>query len=258
MKKILTIGAAITFMAAAPSFAADMALKAAPPVAAPVSSWTGFYIGGDVGGAWSDPTGTFTPLPSPAVFGVNTISGADRGSAFIGGLHVGYNWQFAPVWVAGLEGDWSWTHAGGSFSQPWTFFGTTTPVVGSFTNMSSRLDWISSVRGRLGYLVTPTVMAYATGGAAWARTDYAATSNNGITYSASTATSATQPGFVVGGGIEWAATQHWLLRAEYLYYQFDRAPNVVAQAPGFPTFPSQFSWGDTRLNVVRAGVSYKF
>jgi outer membrane immunogenic protein len=242
--------------------AADMPVKAPPsppPVAAP--SWTGFYIGGDLGGAWTRNTGTFNPLPTPAAFGFNPATGGDGGSAFIGGFHAGYHYQFAPAWVAGLEGDWSWTSAGGSFSQPWITFpaGPVFPTANS--TVSSRLDWVSSLRGRFGYLVTPNVLAYATGGVAWGKFDYTAISINNVPggYIATAAPSSIQTGFTLGGGLEWAMTNNWLVRAEYLYYRFSGAPNIAAAPPPiFGGFLSGFAWSSTNVSVARAGLSYKF
>jgi outer membrane immunogenic protein len=250
VKRLLLVGIAFAGLGGAP-------VLAAPP-AAPMFNWSGFYLGGDLGGAWTSNTGAWLPLPSPAAFSVNPISGRNGGSALFGGIHAGYNWQIAPVWVTGLEGDLSWSRAGSSFTQVWTNFGTTTPFPGDFTTMSSKLDWVSSIRGRVGYLLTPALMAYASGGAAWARIAYAATATNPGVYLATTAFSSTQLGFVVGGGLEWAATDHWILRAEYLYYRFGQAPNLVVQAPAAPAFPSGFSWSATSLNVVRGSLSYKF
>src|SRR6476659_8356282 len=89
--------------------AADLPAKAPPAMLAPapVYSWTGFYFGGNVGGAWTQSDGNWIPLPSPAIFGANPISGDFNKSGVIGGVQVGYNWQFAPSWVAGIEGDFS-------------------------------------------------------------------------------------------------------------------------------------------------------
>ena len=105
--------------------AADLPVyKAPPPVAAPYS-WTGFYVGGDIGALWThsgagmwEPT---TPTGNPLIdFGEFANVGAlHKDGEFVGGVHVGYNWQFAPTWVAGIEGDWSWTDAKASFNQEW-------------------------------------------------------------------------------------------------------------------------------------------
>jgi len=75
---------------------ANAASAKSPPPPAPAFSWTGFYIGGDVGGAWTTNTATWTPLPLgpfPPItnFGVNAISASNDGSSFLGALHAGYN-----------------------------------------------------------------------------------------------------------------------------------------------------------------------
>ena len=104
MRKLFLAGVALLF--SAPAFAADLAIAPAPvPVAYP--SWTGLYIGVHAGAAFqnfssasiNDPNGF---LASGTVAG-NSALGA------VGGLQAGYNWQFAPAWVAGVEGDISWT-----------------------------------------------------------------------------------------------------------------------------------------------------
>jgi outer membrane immunogenic protein len=246
--------------------AADMPVKAPAAAVASAYSWTGFYIGGDVGGAWTTDPATWTPLPLgpfPPItnFGENAISASNGGSGFLGALHAGYNWQFAPTWVTGIEGDWSWTKAGGSFTQPWTVFGTgaATPA-GDQTAMSSTLDWMASLRARFGYLIQPNFLVYGTGGVAWARIDYAASAINGgggFTYTPTAAFSSTSTGYAVGGGLEWAMTNHWLLRGEYLFYQFG-AQSALVSSVNFPGKPSNFAWGTTNVNVGRIGLSYKF
>jgi outer membrane immunogenic protein len=264
--RVLVVGvfAAVVMLGTVPTvFAADMPVKAPvykAQVSPPANSWTGFYVGGNVGGAWKHNTGTWNPLPSSLEFGAFPISGSNNGSGVIGGLHVGYNWQFAPTWVTGIEGDFAWTSARGSFSQIWSLNPPPGTVAGSFTNMSAKLDWVSSVRARLGYLVMPNLLAYGTGGVAWGKFDYNANNNNGdvVPYVTNVSTSSTQTGFAAGGGLEWAMTSKWLVRTEYLYYRFSGGPNVNAAEINFPTFPSNYVWGRTSVNVARAGLSYKF
>ena len=261
---LFAVAATAAMFAAAPAFAADLAPVApmykAPPMVMAPQTWTGFYIGADIGGAWSHTDGSWTGLPSAALFGANPISGSLNGSGFLGGGHVGYNYQFAPSWVLGVEGDWTWTHTGGSNSQAWTTFGTGAPFgFGGATTMSSTVDWLASLRGRLGYLVTPNLMAYGTGGIAWGDIHYSATAAApGLGYSASTAFNHTSDGFVVGGGLEYALTHNWSLRAEYLFYHLGSGAGAVVTPAAFPAFPSSFSWGHTNVDVVRAGLSYKF
>jgi opacity protein-like surface antigen len=167
-------------------------LAKAPPLAPPVSSWAGFYVGGDAGAAWFSDPSTWNPLPDPVTFGVFPNSANDGGVAFLGGAHVGYNDQIMPDWVVGLEGDWSWSKAGGTSTAPWITDPGSVAVPGAQTTISANLNWIASARGRLGYLVTPGLMAYATGGAAWAKIDYSATATDPtIGYFAATNSSST-------------------------------------------------------------------
>jgi outer membrane immunogenic protein len=246
--------------------AADIApYYRSPPAAVvvPIASWTGFYVGGNVGGAWSSNNALWSPLPSSAAFGEFPVAGNTGGSSVSGGFQAGYNWQFAPTWVVGIEGDWSWAKAGGNVNQPWVTNPGGATVPGSFTTMSSTLDWVSSLRARLGYLVLPNLMVYGTAGGAWGKVDYAASNFapatlGGPAYATSAAFSSTQGGWVAGGGLEWMITNNWLLRGEYLYYGLNSSPSVVAGSANFPAFPSGYSWSNTNVSVARAALSYKF
>jgi outer membrane immunogenic protein len=113
----------------------------------PIFTWTDFYAGVNVGGAWSSNNALWSPLPSSAALGVFPIAGDIGSSSAIGGFQAGYNWQFAPTWVVGLEGDWSWARTGSSFNAPWTTNPGAAPVPGSFTSMSSTLEWVSADSG---------------------------------------------------------------------------------------------------------------
>ena len=135
------------------------------------------------------------------------------------------------------------------------------------TRTSIDVNWISSVRGRVGVLVSPTLLAYATGGFAWGDVDYFARANNepdiinpDAIYIARTSFSKRVGGYAVGGGLEWAFTRNWLLRSEYLYEHLNTGRSTVAAASfgNFPNRPSRFRWSDTDVHTIRGGVSYKF
>lgn len=255
---------AVTAIAAlsAPAFAADLPVKAPPRVAAPAYTWTGFYVGADLGGVWKHNTATWNPLPSSAAFGVFPISGDNNGSGVTAGFHAGYNWQFAPTWVVGLEGDWSWANAKGTLTQPWLLNPGGGVVAGSFTTMSTKLDWLASIRGRLGFLVTPSLLVYGTAGVGFGDFKYTAANSNGLVgvanYTTAFSSSTTETGWVAGGGVEWAFWEHWSVRAEYLHYGFDHGPNAIVGAASAPAFPSNYVWSRNNVDVGRAGVSYKF
>jgi outer membrane immunogenic protein len=128
--KLLSIiaGAAFSFAASGLAVAADMAVKmpvkAPPPAPAPAYNWTGWYVGANGGYGWNDPTVTFTPN-DPAAFDA-TCGGAFAGIATcapptsfginggFGGSQAGYNWQFSPQWVAGVETDFDWSDIRGT------------------------------------------------------------------------------------------------------------------------------------------------
>ena len=122
---------------------------------------------------------------------------------------------------------------------------------GSRLSMSRDLNWLSSVRGRVGYTWDQTLF-YATGGIAWGNFGYAASAAFGP--SASTSFSDTKTGWVIGGGAEWAFSPGWSLRAEYLHYEFAGTSRAVSTAGG----TVNFGWQDTSVDVVRTGVTYRF
>src|ERR1700730_5028565 len=144
MKKILGLAlAGALSVAALPAVAADYPLKAPPP---PIWTWTGFYLGVEAGGGWDHQRWTNT-------IGVTTQD--FQGTGGLAGVTLGYNWQ-APgsPWVIGVEGDWSWT----------SFKGQTAATCG--TTCVERVNWLATLRGRLGHANGP-LLFYVTGGAAF-------------------------------------------------------------------------------------------
>src|SRR5580692_4175950 len=156
--------------------AADMAVKVPPPapIVAPAYSWTGFYVGGNLGYAWGDPTVAFSPndinaftvtcgganggtCPPPASFGVN---------GGLGGLQAGYNWQVNRSWLLGLETDFNLSHINGSGTSNFILGNGASP---SNFQASENVEWFGTVRGRLGFIPSNSVLLYATGGLAYGR-----------------------------------------------------------------------------------------
>jgi len=122
---------------------------------------------------------------------------------------------------------------------------------GSRLSMSRDLNWLASMRGRLGYTWNQTLF-YATGGIAWGNFGY--TANAAFGPSASASFNDTKTGWVIGGGAEWAFSPSWSLRAEYLHYEFAGTSRTVPTAGGTVSF----GWQDTSVDVVRTGVTYRF
>src|SRR6188472_2401194 len=148
--KQLALAISIVVLGSATAGAADMRVKAPVPPPAPVYSWTGFYVGGDVGALWTRANAVMDPLPNVVFFGTFPNTGSLNHTGFVGGLHAGYNWQVAPSWVVGVEADWSWTNVKGSFSEPWISI-PGHPLAGlrpgTNTSMSMDPNWLATIRG---------------------------------------------------------------------------------------------------------------
>ncbi len=263
MKRFLASAAALAALSA-PASAADMLVpNKAPP---PVFSWTGFYVGGDIGVAATTGNAQSNALPASVLLpsGVQQVSGGVGGGGnFSGGGFAGYNLQFAPSWIAGIEADWTAMNTDGRLTSNW-LDNTGVMIQNAATTLSTELQWTASVRGRIGYLFVPSFLAYATGGVAWGKWEYGANSAAPtVGYTASTAFARTDTGWVAGIGFEWAPFSRYgmlsglLLRAEYLNYRFG-GTQATAAASGFPTAPSAYLWSGPDVNVGRIGASYKF
>ncbi len=272
MRIFVITGVAFATLVGSPAFAADMALKApaAPTYAAP-ATWTGFYIGANGGYGWSqsstnaDPFQNFTTAtPVIPPFGISQqLSGA------LAGIQLGYNYQMAS-WVWGIEGDFD--GAGLNNSSQVVALDPLHGAGGTATDAfmaHENIEWLATVRGRLGYTWGPS-MLYVTGGGAWEgvkdsyllSTDTAASS----VYSASSGTSVTttRSGWVVGGGWEWMINSNWIARLEYLHYGFDNASSTVAIPVTCAGFAAGSACGsnatssNNAIDAVRVGLSYKF
>jgi len=212
--KNLIYGIAVAALIGSPALAADMALKAPSPPAA-VSSWTGCYIGANIGGIWSRETTTWVseiagiapgPVTPPQARGSLTASG------FAYGGQVGCDYQFNQNWVVGIRGMWDGTTARGSVGVPIPNVGN---VVGEDDN--SRLESLATLTGRVGVLVNPTVMLYGVGGAAWVWDRFTTTApGSGEVLAASY----TRAGYDVGAGISWLAAPNWEFWLEYDHMGF--------------------------------------
>jgi outer membrane immunogenic protein len=255
--------------------AADLAVKALPP--APVlPSWTGFYIGVHAGAAWQQSADWRFQDPNGIIAPTNLNQSGNNALGGIGGLQAGYNWQFAPAWVAGFEADISWASLSDHRTAgPFTFAagaGTGGPVAGGLVpntsvQMSANTQWLASARAKLGFTGwLNNTMIYGTGGVAWANIEYAAQESNvpptfATVFTSVDSHSQTKTGWVVGGGAEWMATPNILLRAEYLYYNLNSGNNTSAFLfPNPGAFPAAFnySWSNYNVQVVRIAGSYKF
>lgn len=267
MRKVLgLIGATLLF--AGPAVAADLARPITKaPALLPVLNWSGWYVGanaGWVGSANDTVTNTGTDTDAGGL-GTGLANGAlptsinVKFSGFIGGAQIGYNWQ-AGNWVFGLEADFDGASAKGSTTR--VFPGGV--FVPNTSTYSRELDWLSTVRGRLGMTVTPAFLVYATGGLAIGQTKIGSTEDCPAAAppcasepSMNTVSSHTSAGWTVGGGAEWMFAPNWSVKAEYLYVDLGSHSNTIVYTyPGNTS--SMTSTARDTLNIVRAGINFHF
>ena len=227
MKRFL-LGAAALVALAAPAAAADLAARpytkapAAPTVPATIYNWTGFYIGGHIGGAFA---------------GNNSLEG--NGGRFLGGVQGGFDYQFAPNWVTGIEAEYSWMNRNNT--------GVTFPggVV-----VTDRQNQLGSVTGRIGVAVD-SVLLYGKGGYAWRDNSNIGVSVAGVP-TAFTTNGNHKDGFTVGAGLEYMFAPNWSAKAEYQYYNFGNTT--------FTTGPADISGRSFRNDehTAKVGVNYRF
>jgi len=221
--------------ASAADLAARPYTKAAVAPMAGVYSWTGFYIGAQVG--WSEVRDSQV-MTSPTLAPLALSSRAD---GVVGGGHVGYNLQTGQF-VFGVEGDIEANSASGSYLIP--------PPLVQPANGTQRLDWQGSVRGRLG-LTVDRVLFYGTGGWAFGHfTDGYFTPGTPFNETVSS----TRDGWTAGAGIEYAMASNWTVRAEYRYTDWGKHTNVLNTYLA----PAGTSVDEVTEHTARIGISYKF
>ena len=225
MKKTLFAATALSALSiAAPALAADMApaYKAAPMAPVAVYNWTGFYIGGHVGGAFA---------------GNDSLTGSD--GRFLGGIQGGADYQFATNWVIGVEAQYSWMSNNNS--------GVLFPGGTLVTTNSNQLG---SVTGRLGYSFGPTLL-YAKGGYAWKDND-----NINVVAAGAPAAFTTdnnhKDGYTVGAGLEYMFAPSWSAKLEYQYYNFGSSTFLTGPVDIVGT---RFTDSE---HTVKAGINYRF
>lgn len=192
--------------------------------------WSGFYAGVQAGYGWGSTTATSTTIApySWQSFDYGTSGG-------VGGVHAGFNWQ-SQRFVMGVETDLELSGISGS--------GLGTLGGGHITNV----DWLGSLRGRLGYSMGQTLF-YLTGGLAYGGVSVDRSAGAGFT--PFIGESAWKTGWTLGGGIEHAFTHNISARIEYRYTDLGQI--------SYTNFPSNLSdTSDVTHSAVRAGLSFKF
>jgi outer membrane immunogenic protein len=266
MKK-LALAFSLGVVCTANALAADLPARPytkAPVVVDPAYNWTGFYVGAHLGYGWEDNRADVTTLPSPAEFNQVPFSFNNKPSGILGGLQAGYNWQTGKF-VFGVEADISATDIHGS-SRTGPIFVLVPPGValaGSTHTNTQRMDWFGTVRGRLGFTPANRLLVYATGGLAYGHVE--ATTFQELVVGAPVlqftgAESVTRLGWTVGAGGEWAISNNWSIKGEYLYFDLGRHTVTGLRIGPFPP-PDPFATQTTfqnRGSIARLGVNYKW
>jgi outer membrane immunogenic protein len=271
MKKLLAIAAIpVACAAIGAAGAADMPVKVPVRTPVPTYAWTGFYVGGELGGKWADTT--WTTISTSDLPGTIVDASSPRNyrpSGFRGGAYAGYNRQIAN-WVLGLEADLAWadntvTTAGIPGCAIECFLGAPGPGVDV---ASVRMGWDASARGRLGYLMTPDLLIYGTGGVAWQNIETSGTCQHSVSDPQCTRASGdpfdTQTnrrnltGWTIGGGLE-KMYRNWILRGEYRFSRFGNLNGVFPFAAPGPPPGSDFSRYNLSVdtNIVTVGLAYQ-
>ncbi len=272
MKYLASLAAIAAALTSGSALAADLPSRKAPPppayiAPAPVAQWTGFYGGINLGGGWSanSQNNSYLPYSDPGLPLGSAVVGGPANLFFypgggqtnsntggvVGGGQLGYNFQFGQSFLVGAETDFQGTsitggnqgNYAGIYPSPYgTTFnaaGIVTPLVtGNGGNIG--LPWFGTVRGRAGWLVTPTLLLYGTGGFAYGNVQLFNRSN-------------TSTGWTAGGGVEWMFMPHWTAKLEYLYVDLDSS-GINGAYTGWQLGNNHHP----QLNVVRVGLNYIF
>jgi outer membrane immunogenic protein len=226
MKKILLGSVALIALGTASAFAADLPArtysKAPAYVPAPIYAWTGFYIGGHVGGAFEN--------NSYNGFGVT-----GNRSSFLGGGQIGADYQFAPNWVIGIEGTYSWVDL------------SRNATLGTLV-INDRTRGLGSVTGRLGYTWGPALL-YVKGGAGFRDNGNTSATLAGVPVAVTGNGNTT--GYTVGAGLEYMFAPSWSAKLEYQYFNFGSNNVNVAAVPATVNV-------NRDINTVKLGVNYRF
>ena len=274
MNKII-LATVLAGLSSTGALAADLGARTytkAPAMIATVSNWTGFYIGGTVGAAWSTDK---IRLDAEATPYFNSVGGGNDAPAFgalgspnikrtnvIFGGKAGYNWQ-ASNWVLGLEGDLSSLRFRPSVTitgNPHAGFANGT----STFNDSASSDWLATARARIGYAYDRTLL-FGTAGVAFGHSTFQGSvvdlgPNTMGLGRASVSASSTNVGWAAGAGVDYALTNNWILTVEYLHADLGKMNVQGLIRDGSPNAKTSALAYSAKLenDLVRAGISYKF
>jgi outer membrane immunogenic protein len=273
--------------------AADMAVKAPPMVAPVLYNWTGWYVGGNIGGAFNNETASELAVSGAGfpILGAGTpLYGGTQNfklnsSGFIGGAQAGYNWQTSTNTVVGVEADIQGSGLKGStpcvvvcgtplVTAPAPAILAAFPVIFGSNSFSHQLDWFGTVRGRVGY-TTGGVLFYVTGGLAYGDVERSGSVVGRTTFlgagtvnafAGSYNASSTNVGGTIGAGAEAKLSTNWSVKLEYLYADLGKTTDAFSTryttAGGGAVLgtvaATRTDTSTNRYNIIRVGLNYKF
>lgn len=234
-------------------------------IAAPIG-WTGAYVGAQVGGRWSDATWTTTAygnpiMPAIAIPRIASGNPANFDAATVrAGGYAGYNWQFSPQWVIGIEGDIAWGNSSKSRAGiPGTWVNGAAAADIARDGSQVKEGWDASLRARLGWLATSSTLLYGTGGVAWQELSVNASCVISGAWDCGASRNETfktiRTGWTAGAGLETRISANALARVEYRYADYGRVDHLF-----FPNAGLDAVWMNQTLktHTVSVGIAYQF
>jgi outer membrane immunogenic protein len=233
------------------AFAADLPPPVAPPPRAPAAyipvapayNWSGFYIGGNLGAAWTNTSSVSDTFGSSFSSTTNT--------QFTGGGQVGVNYEFWGGVVIGAEAMFDW------LPNTQNTVTATNPISGTGTaTLNNR--WLTTATGKLGY-AWDRVLLYGKGGGAWVGTSSPGFTVNGVPTGFTSTGNSNNFGWTAGIGVEWAFAYNWSARAEWDYIGLQNQSFTVAGTPTPGSFAGDvINVNNRSINLFTAGLNYKF
>jgi len=248
--------------------AADLASKGymKPTFAQLASNWSGFYAGLHAGYGWGDAPTTVTPDAVEELAGAGPpfqqIPDTSSISGGVGGGQVGYNWQQAAL-LLGLETDISYAGWRSSGSAAGAAF------AGGINNteITTKFEWFGTLRGRVGWLATPNVLVFGTGGLAYGRVATTVVGSNlanpalncnGLVYCFAGTAGGMSVGWTAGAGIEYMIDPSWSVKAEYLHIDLGSRSMALLDQVQVPLGGFEFVNNSFKADTVQVGVNYHF
>jgi outer membrane immunogenic protein len=284
MKKLLLSGVAFTSLIAGPAMAADLGAPVyRRPVAVVADNWSGFYVGGNIGGSLAGISSQdamsirgVPPAAMPLATPIQTLTDTHFAAGVLGGGQIGWNWQVSPYLVLGIEADWQWTSQRGDATTYAEIARSGIKQVPNTLDDAQKIPWLGTARARVGWAQNSWLW-YATGGVAWSKinstltigTEPGTAADSNIPGGAAAASySTTKTGWTVGGGVEtrlgWLSLGgNWSAKLEYLYVDLGSVTgSLVApynSTAGCPACADVLTSSNSiHEHIIRVGLNYKF